>query len=698
MFVLVSKRPMNLEEKITRAQLKVRDRAEQRKRQYDNEMKLRTVKRNGELKAENNEEIVTQPKLEEIEAQIISEPIVESILKAPVHHEQELTDALEVEIYHKPNDSKSKEEFEDFKMSEVKETELINETAVDELEPNAGKNDEIEVSIEKPEKKSNDSTVLETDGILEKSKTSSIDENAIVNDKQQPQEYIRKPSVENFVENAELTSNGIKEVHDVEQMEFLINQSQSVTSEQETEKKEGVVELPHKTIDHKQTVVKESLNKSEEINQNQSDQLQLENVTDLSVIESQKSDDQNTDTDAVSRPVIKPSEIDQEQTEVKNPESNDSEVVDDAKKVLVTENMDILPEGLVSTLGHTTEDEKLKEESDVGENTAHERKSEDKDEPQVFVNVKEELCARSSTKADCNAENLEPSIIAQVKAEVQSKTSMDANIVCQHNEIDTDNFPQPKDVDGVDEEKEFQELLADKNPEDTSDTVHTNNSNSTIYEDRVLVVELADVKDDNASVPEQNVESDISPSEVKVLGTNLMVTPVDAINEDTDKDSLSEGDSEKPDTDQLTNDIEHSILERSKRHLENISEGIENVSSITDVGKSDNETTSLGKSSSMDDSAPEDGNDSIGSEIRTNGKSIHSTNSNAMDLETAAVTIQKVFRTFLFKSRASTFEDSVNDDNVLTDEDSEKVSIFLLNLKACQVSIGTNAHNKIFSG
>lgn len=49
-------------------------------------------------------------------------------------------------------------------------------------------------------------------------------------------------------------------------------------------------------------------------------------------------------------------------------------------------------------------------------------------------------------------------------------------------------------------------------------------------------------------------------------------------------------------------------------------------------------------------------------------------NSNTMDLETAAVTIQKVFRNFLFKSRASTFDESVNEENNLSDDDDKKVS------------------------
>lgn len=48
-----------------------------------------------------------------------------------------------------------------------------------------------------------------------------------------------------------------------------------------------------------------------------------------------------------------------------------------------------------------------------------------------------------------------------------------------------------------------------------------------------------------------------------------------------------------------------------------------------------------------------------------------------MDLETAAITIQKVFRTFLFKSRGSTFEDTGNNEGIFLDEDDKnKVKYF----------------------
>lgn len=55
-------------------------------------------------------------------------------------------------------------------------------------------------------------------------------------------------------------------------------------------------------------------------------------------------------------------------------------------------------------------------------------------------------------------------------------------------------------------------------------------------------------------------------------------------------------------------------------------------------------------------------------------KNIHE--SSNMNLETAAITIQKVFRNFLFKSRASTYEEETNDDcNTLEDIINTKVSV-----------------------
>lgn len=675
---------MTLEEKIARAQQKVRERAGERKRQYDKEIKLRSVKRKSKLKAENTEEIITEPNIEEIEAQIISEAVGKSSLKAPVHHEQELGDALEVEIYHKPSDPQSKEIIEDSKMTEVKGAEVINESILDELTTTEKEKDENQAFKENPEETSNDSTMFGTAGILENNKLSSMDENLVEHVKEEPQEHGEKPmSVDDIVETAELNSNVGKD-HNVEKDSLIAqHQSESVTSEQVTEKREGFEEESHDNIDHPQTEVNEPLNKPEENVQNHSGQLEHENDIDVSVIEPQKNEEQNTDSVKITDSIIQPTEIDQRQNEVKYPGTEEVLNVDDMKESEETENMDVmLPEVIVNTES-VTSDEKLKEERNVVENTADGRKSDDKDESQVYVNVNDkpqEGCDDlSSTKVDSNAENIESSDVPKIETEVQSETIIKANEVHQHNGIDTVEFPQYKDVKGgAEEKKQCLVSLADKEPEVTSEFVHTNNSDGTISEDRVLVVELADVKDDNASMPEQNTEINVSNSEVKALGNSMTVMPVEVTNEDTDRDSLSasEGDSEKPDTDQLTKDIEHSILERSKRHLENISEGLENASSTTDVGKSDNETISLGILSSMDDSALEDGNDSVGSEIKSNGKSTHYTNSSAMDLETAAVTIQKVFRTFLFKSRASTFEDSVNDDNVLTDEDNEKVSIF----------------------
>lgn len=47
----------------------------------------------------------------------------------------------------------------------------------------------------------------------------------------------------------------------------------------------------------------------------------------------------------------------------------------------------------------------------------------------------------------------------------------------------------------------------------------------------------------------------------------------------------------------------------------------------------------------------------------------------SMDLETAAITIQKVFRSFLFKTKTASYDDPTTVDMNLLNEDKEKVRI-----------------------
>lgn len=669
MFVLVSKRPMTLEEKIARAQQKLREKAEQRRRTYDKEIELQSGNKDRKLKSENSQEIIAQPNIDEIETQIISESVAESNLKAPVHHEHELRDALEVEIYHKSSDdSQLKEEvIEDLKNTENKK---INETILDEAKVIEEHHIENRAPEEKPVTTSNDSTVSETDEFSKMHKSSSMGENYIENPV-----HIRKPrSVEDFTDD----------VKEIEQKKSLIVQTQSAettTPKLVTERIYGSEDNPQDNVDYTQTVTNESANKSERNYQAHSNQIEHETVTDVSDIEPQKNETQNIIFNEVTCSTIKLAEVNQGENEVKDPLNNNIEAVnvDGMKESEGNQNMDVkLSEKIINTTPETTSDEKLNDESNVVKNTANENVPDDESKPEIKVNDKqhEHYENTASIKVGSGVENYVPS----VEAEVQNETIMESKTVYQYNEDEsgTVEFSLNKDVEGGIKEKELcLESFIDKGPEDTGDFIHNNNNNISdvvISEYRVLVVELADIKDDNASVPEQNPGNVVDNRELKANGRNLTDSPGD--DEDTDKTFLSASgaDLEKSDTDQLSKDLEQTINERSKRNLENISEGIETTSNTTDVGKSDNETISLDKFSSMDDSAAEDSNDNIGNEIKTNGKSTNYTHS-AMDLETAAVTIQKVFRTFLFKSRASTFEDSVNEDINLTDEDTEQVRI-----------------------
>lgn len=675
MFILVSKRPLTLEEKIARAQQKLREKAEQRKRQYDKEINLRS----GKSRGENTQEMIAKPSIEEIETQIISEPVAENSIKAPVHHEHELRDALEVEIYHKPCDDlqMKKEVIEDVKMPENKE---IKES-LDESRETGEQNNENQVPKEQPATTYNDSTMSETVVIAEKGKFFSLNVNEIEN----------SVHIQNLKSAEDITENdgeNVKEIHkEIDQKETLIIQNQSAepaTPKELTEKKEGFEDKSQDNFDYTQTVINVSVNEFEKNKQIQSNQKELENITDFSEILLPNDEIQNVNFNEVTGSIIEVTEVDQEQNEEKGVEINNIEVVnvDDIKELDEKETV-TLSEEKKSITAKTTSDEKCNEESNVVNNTDNQNVSDDVDIPEVNANEKPHVDHEnpSNHKVDSGPENYEPSDVIKAETEFQYETPLKSDDVIQYNEEEnyTVELSQNKNVErGIKETKQCLEPHIDKEPEDTSDSIHTNNSDGTISEHRVLVVELAEVKNDNASVPEQNAENDVDNMGLKGNACNLTDTPVHVSNEDTDSDflSASEHSPEKADTDQLSKEIEQTILERSKRNLENICEGIETSSNTTDVGKSDSETISLGKFSSMDDSAPEDGNDNVGIEMKSNDKSANYTNTSAMDLETAAVTIQKVFRTFLFKSRASTFEDLVNDDNNLTDEDTEKVRIF----------------------
>ncbi|XP_052756441.1 putative leucine-rich repeat-containing protein DDB_G0290503 isoform X2 [Galleria mellonella] len=129
----------------------------------------------------------------------------------------------------------------------------------------------------------------------------------------------------------------------------------------------------------------------------------------------------------------------------------------------------------------------------------------------------------------------------------------------------------------------------------------------------------------------------------------------------------------------------HSLSQENKRDESATAENDEliqndTVISIVDPELSNNADVKVEiKSISFDGST--DGNDSsadVKSAISENCEDLNETNiSNPsnMDLETAAITIQKVFRSFLFKSRASTLDDTNDEINSLEEDNNKKEEI-----------------------
>ncbi|XP_075982500.1 uncharacterized protein LOC142980842 isoform X2 [Anticarsia gemmatalis] len=128
-------------------------------------------------------------------------------------------------------------------------------------------------------------------------------------------------------------------------------------------------------------------------------------------------------------------------------------------------------------------------------------------------------------------------------------------------------------------------------------------------------------------------------------------------------------------TDGSIGDVHHVVKNTTKEEKE--------ISSDGDVSKIDNRSADHNKETDNNlndhdgdahskNTISSNDNISKGDNMGENSQNDNTDASN-MDLETAAVTIQKVFRTFLFKSRGSTFEDSNNEDtNFLEGDDKNK--------------------------
>lgn len=149
-YVLAPKQHLTLERKIARAQEKVRQRAEERRRKYDEEMKLLSIKDTVESSSqENNISNVSEK---------------ESVLKAPVHHEHDLVDALEVEIFHNVEN-----DLPDGRSSEVKD-ETAEEILKDAIER---KPEDLEVQ---PANFKTEGLLRTDEGVLEKDKSFIIED------------------------------------------------------------------------------------------------------------------------------------------------------------------------------------------------------------------------------------------------------------------------------------------------------------------------------------------------------------------------------------------------------------------------------------------------------------------------------------------------------------------------------------------
>ncbi|XP_049877678.1 interaptin-like isoform X2 [Pectinophora gossypiella] len=780
------KKTLTLEQKINRAQQKVRERAEHRRRKYDEEMKKYVE----EMKCSSN--VQDEPATDKLKS---PELVQDSKLKAPVHHDQDLTDAKEVEIFHKPIEETKIEKVFATNIETINNTndsslvkdilEKENETTVnEELKQLKGKG----FSQEEIPATNLDSTISDIDGILENNKSYSVD-NIIENGNEDVRTELNR--VRRSVAPVE-SHKKVKQVEEVDIREAQIENPQ-----------EAVVLLNHPEA--KMEEVKDiSLEKEERPNDvANAEKIEKENIEATDTIVNKENntgiDSSNNKYDTIDRaePENDIDKAEMAETEIETPkgETLDSNVTISTKELYDEATMNVISElesadlkvgsnsekpdkNAVETKEEITNileptDESLEKQAETFENVDNikdtmpeivgivDMKADDKllesheltnaidtlveekllpeieNVEQKKQELKYELAEPGETKDSTYSQKgfelteetkSEPELLDQgsklqnadtVFTFTGNRNLLDQNIESQKEKMDTleisthiteasgqsDEAPKANAVSTEIESSNVLQVVAEDNVSEEQSIVENDKTLDIIPEMKTCEVtesennsnddDTEDVKKgDNETTPkseadsaaEENVDDSLTTINKVLVDESAIVNddndsvPVEITTTNGTEQNLNgryENGKETPDSEAIST-IEESSNQEIAKDVQNVPDIQDNLSTASEPIKTDNETSSIGKSSSMDDSFIEDSTNSI-LEVELKETNAESTqnkeSSSSMDLETAAVTIQKVFRSFLFKSRCSTFDDTGADDSNSIDNDHEKLEV-----------------------
>ncbi|XP_060805130.1 uncharacterized protein PF3D7_1120600 isoform X3 [Amyelois transitella] len=689
------KRPLTLEEKIARAQEKVKKRGEARWKKYLKEKKIKT---NPPLQPAHENKART-------EETKIKSASPKSILKPPIYPDLNTDKTPEIEISHEPGDVSSnnvevsekvhtnnivenKERVDDTEKTGILDmSQTIDKTCIDKRDKiHDNENEELNQQLSDTETTGdsvmqtsiNDTQIMELDGKLHNSK----------NDEQSDEENNTDPNKHTFTNNTFITDNTIKNVdngevfkdekntrdpipietgHDtqIEELEDYLHNIGNVDNKNlinDTEKT-GNPAIPKFAHDIQNFKVENKTNGFE----SRHNFNHPEKVVDPD--NSKSIEDINNDMlDANKIQVVKLSDIVHDNSSVKDTEKLEEQ---NESKIPIEEieiKLDVTKNGFADI------------PNILYINDKHVNKEDDENSNQEITAELEIDSEKSKQEIECHTSNSIADMGRLVNTAIGVLNTI--NESPSQNAATEDLNDTGRKYDFIDEEKEN---LLMKVPY-YSEIKDTNNK-SAIKLDADSKHEKSKYDQTESSMIDNSVEnlqqapvfehSDIEETKCEYIikKEKRSVTTVLPVEEGNNQIVGNNGPVNISDK-ILKDDLEIPILRDTKLINENIYEtGLSVKKDHELTNQSDNLSHDKGgtKSMSIDESTDGFDNTSLiesGSSDVTDDAFINNLNNHDMDLETAAVTIQKVFRSFLFKSRASTFDD--NDENISLDEDNQK--------------------------
>lgn len=570
--ITAAKKTLTLEEKISKAQETVRQRAKKRQDRFDNELQS-DIKHDATENDDSSKEVQSSSRQELVPN-----------LRAPVHHDQDLSLSSEVEISHEPTDNSltSKDshfdEFDEISISKSSTFSSVSKSTVIDLGNDYDPNNKEEI---------NDG--VEVDNTHEPVKGNEKDDD-------QKDETVTDKKIEPSSDNSGKTQENI-------QSPFINNSNQQVTKEES-----GII------IPDEDNILKEFYNTMADKKDSQSD------TNHASILLKSDSESERKNNLKSLEEVNVIIEEDENQIEL----SQDTTTIKHASNISVEDKIDA--EALNMNIKNDNfSDGNANETTDI-------------------VNEEKSVIVQGNEIAVTNIENVDE-LLKETSLPLTVKTNIITDI------------------------------------ENSADNLKDSESN----EGSVKVIE--ETNHEHIHLLQMGEKE----SQMKVIDENIVPIPDSIVQINTDNETGGKSAAADEKIEIIQNSVKNNTTEHSTSNMLNLKENEDNEQNLEEktaecrenvnenYAKNTN-STSVARSGTFENN---DDSSVFGSDLSKAEDDIplsdNENGHNDMDLETAAVTIQKVFRSFLFKSRNSTFEDITNDEATSLEEDNDKkVSGFII--------------------